>query len=72
MVGPTDSMGSGSHALYGYAKNDRDSVSLGQRINLNLGLCDSGGAVAGGTGDYTSSGGLLAVDPELLPDQQAL
>lgn len=39
IVGPTATAGTGSYALVGYNGGDRDTITLGQKINMNLGLC---------------------------------
>ena len=39
ILGASGPMGSNSYQLRGYDANNRDQVTLGQKINLNLGLC---------------------------------
>ncbi|HEX8364677.1 MAG TPA: hypothetical protein VF603_05270 [Allosphingosinicella sp.] len=56
MVSPMGPMGSDLYGVFGYANHDRDSFTPGQRVNINLGLCDSSGGSTGssGTGGTTS------------------
>lgn len=39
MLGPSGPMGSNEYGLHGYDTNDRDTQTLGQKINLGLGNC---------------------------------
>jgi hypothetical protein len=44
VLGPrVDASGEKVHDLFGYAYNDRDTQTLGEKISKFLGLCNAGG-----------------------------